>query len=322
MVFVTGGSGLLGQALIHQLIQQHKRVRALVHSTPIQIDGVESVQGSILDVIGLEDSLQGVNEVYHCAGWVSYTPGAAKQLYKINVEGTANVVNVALEAGVRKLVHVGSVAALEATEAGSIINEESKWKNGSGKSAYAKSKYFGEMEVWRAMAEGLHAVVVNPSVILGNGNWHTGSTAMFKSAYNGFPWYTNGVTGYVDVEDVAKAMILLMNSHIHEERFVLSGHNATYREVFTLMAQAFQSAPPKWKVSPTLAALVWRFEKLKSLFSGKEPLLTKETATMSFAEQYYSGLSITERFPEFSYTPLETTIARVCKALQQKLNIH
>ncbi len=322
MVFVTGGSGLLGNALIHQLIQQNKRVRALVHSSPLQIEGVESVQGSVLDVCGLEDSLQGVTEVYHCAGWVSYAPGAARQLYKINVEGTANVVNAALDAGVRKLVHVSSVAALEASGDNNILNEESKWKSGAGKSAYAKSKYYGEMEVWRAMAEGLNAVVVNPSVILGNGNWHTGSTAMFKSAYNSFPWYTNGVTGYVDVEDVAAAMILLMHNDIQEERFVLSGHNATYREVFTLMAQAFQTKPPKWKVTPALAALVWRLEKIKSRFSGKEPLLTKETAAMSFAEQYYSGLKITERFPAFSYTPLETTIARVCASLQQKLNIH
>lgn len=321
MVLVTGGSGLLGNALIHQLLQQNVRVRALVHNTPLQIEGVESVQGSVLDVFALEDSLQGVTEVYHCAGWVSYAPGAASRLYKINVEGTANVVNAALDAGVRKLVHVSSVSTLESEFPGSMITENSKWKSGSGKSAYAKSKYFGEMEVWRAMAEGLNAVVVNPSVILGNGNWHTGSTAMFKSAYNSFPWYTDGVTGFVDVEDVATAMRLLMQSQVQEERFVLSGHNATYQEVFTLMAQAFQSKPPRWKVSPAMAALVWRFEKLKSLFTGKEPLLTKETAAMSFARQYYAGTAFMERFPEFNYTPLESTIQRVCAALQHKLNI-
>lgn len=321
MILVTGGSGLVGTALIKQLLQQGQKVRALVHKSTPSFEAIETVNCSTLDIVGLEDSLQGIDEVYNCAGLVSYAPGMTDALYKINVEGVANLMNVALDAGVRKVVHVSSIATLQSNNT-EPLNESSTWLNTKGKSDYAISKHFGEMEVWRSISEGLNAVIVNPSVILGAGDWNSGSTAMFKSAYKNFPWYTNGVTGYVDVDDVAKAMILLMKSDISEERFVLSAHNISYKEIFSMMAKAFNAKEPKWEAKPFMASLVWRFEKFKSLFSEKSPLLTKETANASFEKKYYNGNKIVDAFPNYQYTPLEQTIQTVAKSLQQKLNIH
>jgi nucleoside-diphosphate-sugar epimerase len=320
MILVTGGAGLIGSALLQQLLQQGKKVRALVHHSPVHQEGVEFFQGDILDVVSLEEAMNGISEVYHCAGLVSYAPGMDSTLYKINVEGTANIVNVALDMGIRKLVHVSSVATLNSND--NPITENSKWVNARNKTAYAQSKYFGEMEVWRAMAEGLNAVIVNPSIVLGEGDWDKGSTAMFKSAYNEFPWFTNGVTGYVDAKDVAKAMILLMESNISEERFVLSSTNASYYDIFSQMAKAFNKKPPHKKATPLLSGLVWRFERFKSFFTGKTPLLTKETAHMAFSIQHYNGNKITQYIPQFSYRPIDETISRVAQALQHQLNIH
>jgi nucleoside-diphosphate-sugar epimerase len=317
-VLVTGGAGLIGSELIHQLLQQGKQIRALVHKTPIKHKAVELFECSILDVLGLEEAMKDVDVVYHCAGFVSYAHGMENTLHKINVEGTANVVNTALDVGVNKLVHVSSVATLNTND--NPVNENSKWINATGKTAYAQSKYYGEMEVWRAMAEGLPAVIVNPAVILGPGNWNEGSTAMFKSAYNSFPWYTNGVTGYVDVADVAKAMRLLTEKNIQEERFVLSGHNVSYKDIFTLMAEAFHKKAPNKKATPFLSGIVWRMERFKSMFTGEAPLLTRETAAMAFAENFYDGSKIQSFFPEFNYTPIKQTIQNVARLLQQKLN--
>lgn len=320
MILVTGGSGLIGSALIKELLRQGRKVRALVHKNKPVFEGVEFVECSLLDVVGLEDALEGIDEIYNCAGLVSYAPGMSEALSKVNVEGVANLMNVALDARVRKVVHVSSIATLQSNGI-DHISESSNWVNSKGKSAYAISKHFGEMEVWRSISEGLNAVIVNPSIVLGAGDWNTGSTSMFKSVYNNFPWFTNGVTGYVDVNDVVKAMIGLMESDISEERFVLSGHNVSYQDVFSRIAIAFGKQPPHREAKPYMAGAVWRMEKLKSFFSGKTPLLTKETAAKSFEKNYYNGSKILTALQGFSYTPLEETINRVAKELQQKLNI-
>ncbi|RYG53674.1 MAG: NAD-dependent epimerase/dehydratase family protein [Chitinophagaceae bacterium] len=320
MILVTGGSGLLGDALIKTLLGNGERVRALFHNTPIDIQHVnlEIVKGDLLDVFSIEDSLQGINDVYHCAGFVSYAPGMARKLYKVNVEGTANLVNACLNAGIRKLVHVSSVSALASNE--KIVSEENPWNKPAGGSAYGKTKYLGEMEVWRAMAEGLNAVVVNPSIILGYGNWETGSAALFKNVYKEFPWYSDGTSGFVGVQDVVNAMVHLMESEVSEERFILSAENKSFREVFNCMAENYSKRAPYKKVTPFLAGLVWRWELLRSSFTGREPLVTRETARTAFKKTMYDNRKFLEAFPSFSYTPLQQTISESCKAFQQKLN--
>jgi nucleoside-diphosphate-sugar epimerase len=322
MVLVTGGAGLVGKEVISRLLTAGKTVRAIYNKTfPVwEHTNLQQVQCSILDVMGLEDVMEGVQEVYHCAGLVSFTPGNAGNLYKINVEGTANVVNAALDAGIRKLVHVSSVSALGRLRKDELVTEDMQWTESVSNSKYGQSKYLGEMEVWRGVAEGLNAVIVNPTIILGAGDWNNGSTGIFKSAYDEFPWYTDGVTGFVDVRDVAAAMIMLMESDVSGERFILSAANETYREIFNKIAGCFGKKPPSKKVTPFLAALVWRLQALKGRLGSRKPLLTKETAATALARVYYDNSKLLGFFPSFSYTPLDQTVKDTCYSLQQKLN--
>ena len=321
MVLVTGGAGLVGSELIKQLVARGTGVRAIYNKVrPENTNGVELIACSILDTMGLEEAMQGIDEVYHCAGLVSFTKDNNKSLYKINVEGTANVVNACIDAGVKKLVHVSSVAALGRIRNEQMVNEKMQWTETTSNSKYGKSKYLGELEVWRGIAEGLHAVIVNPVIILGNGNIDDGSTGIFKSAYNEFPWYAEGVSGFVDVRDVASAMISLMKSDIHSERFIVSAHNATYKDVFSKIAEVFNKKPPYKKVTPFIASVVWRLEAIRSSFTGKRPLLTRETAATAQAKVYYDNAKLLASLPSFAYRPLDDTIRDTCVSLQQKLN--
>ena len=325
MILVTGGSGLLGSALIDQLLAAGKPVRAIYNKTRLadRADNkIQQFQCNILDVIGLEEAMKDIEQVYHCAAIVTFNPRRKREMYKINIEGTANVVNAALNAGIKKMVHVSSVAALGRIREDEAVNETMNWTEETSNSAYGQSKYMAEMEVWRGIGEGLNAVMVNPVVILGAGNWNDGSTKIFQSVYDEFPWYSEGVTGFVDAGDVAKAMIQLMESDIKSERFIISAENRTYRDVFNLMAGAFGKKIPYKKISPLLTSIVWRWEAFKSRFTGKDPLITKETAKTAMAKVNFDNSKLKKFLPGFQYQPLEETIINTCFALQQKLNSH
>ena len=324
-VLVTGGAGLLGKELISQLLKEGKQVIALFNKTPlanVDSDKLQQINCNILDIIGLEEAMLGVDQVYHCAAIVSFNPAQQKEMFKINIEGTANVVNAALNTGVKKLVHVSSVAALGRLRESEPITEKMNWTEETSNSKYGQSKYLGELEVWRGIAEGLDAVIVNPVIILGAGEWNAGSSQLFKTAYNEFPWYTEGVTGFVDVQDVAKAMINLMESDISSERFIISAENKSYRDVFNLIARAFNKKQPSKKVTPLLAKIVWRLEAIKSLFSGKNPLLTRETAATAMAVVHFNNSKLLQYLPAFTYKSIEASIINTCGILQQKLNNH
>ncbi|MBP6431804.1 MAG: NAD-dependent epimerase/dehydratase family protein [Ferruginibacter sp.] len=321
MVLVTGGSGLVGKELLTQLITQGKPIKALYNKTPLpnfNSNLVQQIQCNILDIVGLEEAMQGVEQVYHCAAIVSFNPKQKQQMFKINIEGTANVVNAALNAGVKKMVHVSSVAALGRIREDKPIDETMNWTPETSNSAYGQSKYLAEMEVWRGIAEGLNAAIVNPVIILGNGNWEDGSTKIFKSVYEEFPWYTTGSTGFVDVKDVAKAMIALMQSTITAQRFIVSAQNKTYQQVFNVIANAFGKKQPSKLVTPLIAALAWRVEAIKSWFTKKEPLLTKETTKTALAKVTFDNSKLLKHLPNFTYNNLEDTIERVCKELKNQ----
>jgi dihydroflavonol-4-reductase len=322
MILVTGGAGLLGNALIEMLLKKGEKVRVIYNSTALVVNlttNFQTIQCDILDVYALEDAMQGVTEVYHCAGLVSFNPKDEKKLYSINVEGTANIVNAALNAGVRKLVHVSSVAALGRIRPDEMIDETMVWTEETSNSKYGHSKYLGEMEVWRGVAEGLNAVVINPSIILGAGNWNEGSTKIFKSVYDEFPWYTEGTTGFVDVKDVAAAMIQLMESDITTEKFILSAENISYKDMFIMMAQEFSKKAPSKRVTPFIATLTWRLENIKSKFTGITPLLTKETANTALTKVKYDNRKLLNLLPGFKYTPISQSVKEICSALMQKI---
>lgn len=319
MILVTGGTGLLGSHLIRALVAAGKPVRALYRQQPLpqleDLSGrIEWVPGDILDVSALEDAMAGVTQVYHCAAIVSFQAGDKDRLLKVNVEGTANVVNMALDAGVKKLLFVSSVAAIGRARAGVAINEECEWEDSRNNSRYSVSKFLGEMEIWRGIAEGLEAVIINPSVILGGGFWKDGSGALFKNAWKEFPFYTQGVNGFVDVEDVVLAMIRLMDSDISGERFIISADNWNYQQLFTIMAEELGRKPPHIAVRPWMAELIWRLEKVKGMITGKRPLLTKETAHTAQMKVYYENRKVLNALPGFRFRPLQDTIKRIAAA--------
>ena len=319
MILVTGGSGLVGSELISQLLADGNHVKAIYNNTPLCTSdpNLISVQCDILDTSALEEAMEGITQLYHCAAVVSFSSKNKDRLLKINIEGTANVVNAAIDAGVEKMVHVSSVSALGRIRQNETVTEEMSWTEESSNSLYGKSKYLGEMEVWRGTGEGLDAVIVNPSLILGSGDWSKGSSEIFRSVYKEFPWYSDGVTGVVDVKDVAKAMILLMNSEIKNEKFILNGENLSYKEIFTGIASCFGKKPPHKKVSPLIAAMVWRWESIKSIFTGKDPLVTKETARTALAKVYFDNGKFLRAMPGFRFTPVNETISNTCATLKQ-----
>jgi len=319
MIFVTGASGLVGSHLIQSLLSKGKKVRALYRQAVPVFAGSEQcdwVKGDILDPIGLNEALEGVEYVYHCAAIVSFAPGAASKMLHSNVEGTANVVNACLTQKVKKLIFVSSVAALGRIREMEAIDESMHWTPETSNSVYGQSKYLAELEVWRAMEEGLAMAIVNPVIILGAGDWNNGSSGIFKSAYNEFPWYTGGMSGFVDVLDVVDAMQLLMESTITGQRYVLSADNLTYRSLFNSIATAFNKRLPYKKVTPLLASIVWRLEAIKGFFTGKAPLLTKETAATAQATVRFNNQKFLKAFPDFQYRNLGDTINRVAKELK------
>lgn len=318
MILVTGSTGLVGTHLIQQLLQNKQPIKAFFRSEiPFEHNLIQWVKADILDVVELEEAMQQVTHVYHCAAIVSFNPKQKNELHKTNIEGTANVVNACLNTQVQKLLFVSSVAALGRIREDKPIDETMNWTEETSNSEYGKTKFLAEMEVWRGIGEGLNAVIVNPTIILGNGDWNKGSSSVFKSAYNEFPWYTEGTTGFVDVLDVVEAMIQLMNSNIVAQRFILSAETSTYKNLFTLIAKAFNKKPPSKLVTPFIAAVVWRLEAFKAKFSGKQPLLTKETAKTAQAKVSFNNQKLLQYLPSFSYTPLPTSIKRICKELKQ-----
>jgi dihydroflavonol-4-reductase len=319
MILVTGGTGLVGSHLITRLVKQGRAVKALYRSAIPTTEGyqdVEWIQGDILDVVALQQAMQDVEEVYHCAAIVSFSPRTKDQMFKTNIEGTANVVNACLEGGVKKLCFVSSVSALARMTTSREIDETMNWTEETNGSNYGKSKYLAEMEVWRGIGEGLQAVIVNPTIILGAGDWSKGSSGIFKSAYDEFLWYTEGVTGFVDVADVVRAMMDLMDNNISKQRFIISEGNYKYREVFTKIARCFGKKPPHKKVTPLIASAVWRLEAIKAKLSGKDPLLTRETANTAQTVVHFNNSKLKTFLPNFQYTPLDETLQRVCKELE------
>ncbi len=327
MIVVTGASGLVGSHVVKELSLQHNssNILALYHSTvpPQELLSLANwQQADILDIHILEEVFSKAKQVYHCAAIVSFNPKEKKLMHQLNIDGTKNVVNACIKCGVEKLVHVSSVAALGRIRPGEIISENMNWTEDTSNSEYGKTKYLSEMEVWRGIGEGLKAVIVNPSIILGSGNWDTGSTAIFKNVYNEFPWYTNGSSGFIDVKDLAKAMIALMDSDIHAERYILSAWNVTYRKVFDEVAKNFKKKKPTKEVTKFIAAFVWRLEYLKSIFTNKNPLITKETAATALAKVNYDNSKLLNALPNFKYSEFEQSVERICEELKTKYQLH
>lgn len=328
-VLLTGATGFLGAHLAIDLLQRETPVIAIKRGNSslkefeqiCKFRGVnehlltylEWIECDILDTVSLLKAMEGIEKVYHTAAIVSFWHKHFDNMMLTNVEGTANVVNCALDAGVKKLCYASSIAALGREKSGDVIDEESQWRDSKFNTQYAISKYLAEMEVWRGVEEGLDAVIVNPGVILGEGKWDKGSCRLIDTAYKGLKFYTDGKNGYVDVRDVSRAMIALMESSINNQRYVLVGDNLAFKDFFNQLTQQFNKPAPSIKVGGGLAQLARILYWGKALLSGKEPLVTKETARNSQERFTYKSDKI-KRDLAFEFTPMDETIARTCKA--------
>ena len=324
MIFVTGGTGLVGSHILLRLAKEGISFKALKRETSsLQIcenvffhyaakdlfTKINWETGDVNDIPSLEKAMEDCSRILHCAAIVSFHPAEVELMRKVNIEGTANVVNVALSKGIKKLGYVSSIAALGRNSTVGIVDEECYFKATKLDSNYALSKYYAEQEVWRASQEDLDVVIVNPSVILGPGDWDKGSSQIFQKIHSGLKFYTTGSTGYVDVIDVANSLVDLLLSSVRNERFIVNGANLKYRDCFDRIAIALGKSKASIKVTPFLKELAWRFEAIRSFITSKTPLLSRETANSAMTDGAYSTEKIKKEI-DFQFTEIETTIQK------------
>ncbi|MDC0584114.1 NAD-dependent epimerase/dehydratase family protein [Bacteroidales bacterium] len=326
MILVTGGTGLLGAHLLHKIVSEGKSVRAIYrneaklqhvlkifsyHSSQAQIlfDKIEWVKCDVLDKYTLSMQFADIDEVYHCAAHVSFNPREKEEILSVNINGTENMVDLSLENRINKFCFVSSIASLGKKDKGEV-DEECYLQTLKGKSDYAVSKFRAEMEVWRGIEEGLNAIIVNPSIILGAGDWVSDSSLFFSMVNNGLKFYTKGENGFVDVLDVVNAMILLMDSDIVNERFILNGENISYQKLFGDIAKNINKPTPSLSLSEWLGMLACRIEKVRATLMRSSPRITKDSMQSGFSYAAYSNEKIKHKIG-FTFSPIESTIKRI-----------
>jgi nucleoside-diphosphate-sugar epimerase len=334
VALVTGASGLLGSHVMRQLMLQGHSVIGLSQSEnsaskaklAFEVYNKEELNlynqiawkhGDINDTTFLYDILAEVDWVFHCAAIVSFEEKDKEKMEAINVEGTANLVNMSLLRNIKKFCHVSSVAALGKTKNDLLIDENTLFVHSPDNSNYGISKYGAEQEVWRGAEEGLTMVIVNPTVIIGPGDWKTGSSNLFTSSAKGMKFYSDGVTGFTDVRDVAAIMVQLTAANFKNERYVICAENLPYKQVFDWMHQAFNKKLPWLKASALAGAVVWRLEKFISFFTNKKPLITKETVSAAFQKVYFSNAKVVQAL-QYKFIPIKETIENTAAIYKQQ----
>jgi len=321
MILVTGATGFLGAVLARQLIAQNIPIRCLKRSASV-IPGIlqpyshliEWQEADILDFMTLEEAFEGITQVYHCAAWVSFKQADKDPMIHTNVNGTANVVNLCLEQGAR-LVHVSSIAAIGQAKPGQLITEKNYLEETPANNIYAISKLESEMEVWRGIAEGLDAVIVNPSLIIGPTAGTEGSGKLFETIRKGLNYYTRGSCGLVDVEDVAHCMIKLMDSDITAERYIINAENWNYKDLTETIATCFEQKKPATEAKPWMLELAWRSASFMAALTGKDASIDKIAARAASVEQNYDNSKIVKE-TGFVFKPVTQSIAEICQTLK------
>ena len=314
MILITGATGMLGSHILYQLCKTENKIRALKReNSNIQdvlkvfsfysdrseslLSKVEWVSADLLDLEQLDLAFAGVKKVYHCAAKISFSKKNKNILFQTNVEGTKNIVDLCLHHRVEKLCHVSSIAALGNSLCGELVNEQNPWTDSPENSSYSMSKYQGELEVWRGIEEGLNAVIVNPGVILGPGNWARGSAKIFALVANGLRFYGAGSTSFVDVKDLAHVMIELTESKVNSERFVLCSENLSYKQVLDYIAQSLNKTSTSWQAVPLIMIMALRIQYFVALFTRKEPLLSKELLNSARKNVSFDNKKILTQIP-------------------------
>ena len=334
MILVTGGTGLVGSHLLYHLLQTEQNIKALYRNEDklkqvktifsyysenpdLLFNRIEWIKGDILNLPLLENAFKNITKVYHSAAIIAFDRRSDKQMNKVNIEGTANIVNLCLSNKIQKLCHVSSIATISKTLDGSDSTEEDYWNPDATNSGYAISKNGAEMEVWRGIEEGLNAVIVNSSIIIGPGFWDTSSGKLFTTVKNGIKFYTDGGSGFVGVNDVTKAMVLLMNSEITNSRFILNSENISYRDVFSSIATNLNIKPPTIRASKWMLSLAWRLDVLKVVLFGSKQRLNKDSAKSSMSTSKFNNSKIIKAL-DYSFEPIDKVIKEVSQIFMKE----
>ncbi|TAH24690.1 MAG: SDR family NAD(P)-dependent oxidoreductase [Cytophagales bacterium] len=323
MILITGITGLVGSAVAKQLIDEGYKVRGLVRNpkntqliSEKYSNQIDWIEGDVLDISSIQNSLKDISCIIHCAAIISFHSAQKEKMYKTNVEGTANMVNAALINNIYKFIHVSSVAALGRVEKRITVDENVHWEDSELNSNYAKSKYWAELEVWRAAEEGLNISIVNPSIVLGAGELSKSSTKLFDYIIKGNRFYAEGNMNYVDVKNVVQGISKLVKEDFFNERFILNGGTCSYKLFFDSIAKQLGKKEPSIKVPPLLLAIGWRLATFISFFTKKEPFLTRETAEIAKSNFYYQN-DKSIRILGLNYNSLDQTIKEVCDILMK-----
>jgi len=336
MILVTGATGHLGAHVLYELTKAGKYVRALFRDNdkiaivkkvfsyyhpnyPELLEKIEWIRADINDYFTLTGCMQDIRHVYHIAGEVSFHSRDRRILHRVNISGTANIVNACLETGVEKLCHVSSIAALGELKSPEILDEYVIWNHGPSASAYAVSKYRGEMEVWRGIYEGLNAVIVNPSVITGPGMWLGPGKQLFSAIYKGLKFYPSGSSGYVDVRDVARSMILLTESNLTGERYILSAENIRHQQYMNLIADAMCRPRPVYLINPLLGRIAVMADSLRNLFTGLPPRINLKTLEIASETLLYSNAKICNTLG-ISFISIEESVKLAVQLFMKEMN--
>ena len=330
MNLITGATGLVGAHVALQLIQQGKSVVAIKRNGSDIIktkklfsyytsdsenlfNKIKWVDADISDIYGLLDALEGIDTVYHCAGFVSFNSKDNKKIHHINTEGTANVVNACLEKKTKALCYVSSIATLQNPDITKNIDESVYWKSSPSASDYAISKYNGEREVWRGMEEGLSAVIVNPGIILGPGFWYQSSGKLIDTCYKGNPFYTEGSSATIDAKDVSACMIQLTEEKHFGKRFILTENNYSFKEILSETNKALGKKEPYINAGKGLLITAKWINTFSCMITGKDPIITKETITAGLEKNTFSNARRKQAI-NYQFAPLSESLKFVCDA--------
>ncbi len=316
-IAITGATGLVGAHILRLLLRRgyHNLVALKRKGSRLDLvqdieSGVEWIEGDVMDVTTVEQLVSGADAVVHCAAIISYVPQQYPAMHKVNVEGTANVVNACLVAGVPYLLHMSSISVFKRTGGVQWIDEETPWEPSRYTSEYGLTKHLAEMEVWRGKAEGLRVGMLIPSVVMGSGFWKEGSTTMFYKAAKGLPMYPVGSYGFVDVRDLALLAVRSIENDSTPERMIASGWNLSLKEILGKITRHAGHKPPRMALPPWAAEILWRIMWPYQAITGTEPPISKSSARTTRCKlSFDNGLSLS--VPDFQYTDLDRSIEDV-----------
>lgn len=322
-ILLTGANGLLGSYILKDLLKSNYEVRA-IHRKNSDLSLIEDVKDQVewheadmCDYLTMKNVMEGCDIVLHAAAIVSFDPKDKESMIDINVNGTRNLLDIAQELNIPYFLHISSIAAVGRPKGMLELDEDSKWEDNQNISIYARSKHLSEMEVWRANAEGLKTAIINPSFILGPGDWKKSSTQLLKYVWDENLFYSEGSLNFVDVRDVVKSIMACLEKKPNSERFIISSGAVPYRTLFDGLAERWNKRKPKFPVTKLIAELAWRLEALRSFLTGSKPFISKDSAATSRKKHVFLNDKSRNEL-NLQYRSLAETLDWLCPIMEEK----